>query len=855
VPELYDLVLIGIDAKVSDRAANINSIAKVLGMDIAKIEDIVVNNQKATVKRGLQLHDAQQYQKQIFRHGGFCNYRLSSIGGTEFELIPIEEKNEETVFTCPACDYHEKVAAIEQLPVTCPKCGISPSKYQKEAELKAEREQMKKRLLSGQKLLEQQAKELAERQEKAARQKKLEEEIRKELGLPNLLNSRLRIFGSVALVWILGIGIGIIGVNSLQTDTQATAQHPSLTGGIDASKVNLSLSPQQQTLRQIGALSQFAASSTDEETDPMLNAVDLMSEGVGGGRGRGINPFLVLQAASALAANIASPPNGQLQQAQVDANRVEVIQPQPFGEAGVRAKTPAEKIINSSGFSDSSAPDSTVSASIAAPPLKKKEVNSSALSKNSTTTAKQSTAGQAGGNSVSSQAAGNSTLPVNVQPNPALANAWRLAAAQSTKFQAQDSTVPLVQAQLTPELNGKDLLQESHLDREWGLFLASEAEHQARLKQPLKALQQVDAISLDDLKLTTLGRLSGYYLASNDKPEFERVNNLAMARINGFADPSKQADSLGQWSAALWRIDEKAKSQQSLEAAVKLVASIVNVAEKAKGLASLALHQAEEGQLKLAQTNFQQANQLIPSIDGPATQLRTYVHLAICYAQSGGKDVAKTILVKILGNVSRINDETVRPDLLGEIAIAFAEIGEVEYALATLDKLDSQKKEKMLFNVTRELAYTNRTIDALKGLDKLTTPVNRSRAAALLSLMFHYSPGLSVLSTSLQEKANESQGQISSPQMQAVVRGEMSLYLAHAGLDREAEEWAVKALESAAKINNAQDHDIAFALLAVNFARAGQFALASDGVARIKDTEIAEVAAKEINGIKPLFSG
>ena len=849
MPELYDLVLIGIDAKVSDLTASINSIAKVLGMDIANIEDIVVNNHKAIVKRGLQLHDAQQYQKQIFRHGGFCNYRLSSTGGTEFELIPIEEKTEEIVFICPACDYHEKVDAIVQLPVTCPKCGVSPSKYLKDAELKAERELVKKRLLNGHKLLEQQAKESDERQEKAARQKKLEEEIRKELGLPNLLNSRLRIFGSVALVLILGIGIGIIGVNTLQTDTQATAKHPSLTGGIDSSKVNVSLSPQQQTLRQIGASSQFAASSTDEETDPVLNSADLMS---GGG---GINPFLVLQSASVLAANFASPPNGQPQQAQLDANRVEISQPQPFGEAGVRAKSPAETIINSSGFSDSSPPDSTVSASIAAPPPKKKEVNSSALPKNSTTTAKQSTAGQAGGNSVSSQAAGNSALPVNVQPNPALANAWRLAAAQSTRFQAQVSTVSPVKAQLTQELNGKDLLQELHLDREWGLFLASEAEHQARLKQPLKALQQVDAISLDDLKLTTLGRLVGYYLASNDKPEFERVNNLAMARINGFAEPSKQADSLGQWSVALWRIDEKAKSQQSLEAAVKLVASIVNVAEKAKGLASLALHQAEEGQLKQAQTNFQQANQLIPSIDSPVTQLRTYVHLAICYAQSGGKDVAKTILVKILDKVSRINDETVRPDLLGEIAIAFAEIGEVEYALATLDKLDSQKKEKMLFNVTRELAYTNRSIDALKGLDKLTTPVNRSRAAALLSLMFHYSPGLSALSTSLQEKANESQGQISSPQMQAVVRGEMSLYLAHAGLDREAEEWAVKALESAAKINNAQDREIAFAMLAVNFARAGQFALASDVVARIKDAEIAEAATKEITGINQLFSG
>ena len=794
MPELYDLVLTGIDAKVSDRTASINSIAKFLEIDVAKIEEVVVNNHKAIVKRGLQLHDAQQCQKQIFRHGGFCNYRLSSKGGSAFELIPIEEKTEDIVFICPACDYREKLASIEQSPVTCPKCGIIPGKYQKAAEIKAEREMVKKRLQYSQELLEQQAKEMAEKAEKAARQKKFEEEIRKELGLPSLLNSRLRIFGSVALVLILGVGIGVIGVNTLKIDTQPPARHLPSSGGIDLSKVNVSLSPQQQTLRQLGTSPLLDVSPIETETALMPDAIDQITQGA-------TNPFLVLQAASIFAAgNLAPSVNGQ----------------------------------------DEQATDSSPLTSL--PPLGK-GLNSTALSTGSPSSAVQSGKARAAG--------GNS----NLSPNPALTNAWRLAAAQSAKFQAKDSSLPPVKAQPTPELNGKELLQELHLDREWGLFLASEAERLARLKQPLKALKGVEAISLEDLKLTTLGRLSGYYLASNDKPDFAKMFDLAMVTINALPDIARQADGLGQWSANLWRIDEKATSQQSLEAAIKLVASINDIAEKAKGLASLAMHQAEQGQLKLAQTNYQQANQLISSIDDPATQLRAYVHLAICYAQSGSKDTASSILIKILGNASRVNDETVKADLMREIATAFADIGEVEYALATLEKLDSQQKEKLLFNVTRELAYTNRPIDALKGLDKLISPVNRSRAAALLSLMFHYHPGLNALSSSLQEKANESQAQITSLPSQAVVRGEMSRYLAHAGLTREAEDWAVKALESAQKINNAQDRDIAFALLAVNFARAWQFDLARDSVARITDSEIADVATKEITGIDQLFSG
>ena len=833
MPELYDLVLIGIDAKVSDRTASINSIAKFLEMDAVKIEDIVVNHHKAIVKRGLQLHDAQQCQKQIFRYGGFCNYRLSSTGGSAFELIPIEEKTEDILFICPACDYHEKIESIEQSPVTCPKCGIIPSKYQKAAELKAEREMVKRRLLESQELLEQQAKESAERQEKAARQKKLEEELRKELGLPNILNSRLRIFGSVALVWVLGIGIGIIGVNALQTDRLTTAKHASLTGGIDASKVNVSLSPQQQTLRQLGSPSQLDVSSMETESNLMPDAIEQIVRG-------GTNPFLVVQAASILGAGNSTPVNGQDDLALAGINTMQINKPHLLGERGIRAKASAETT-NLSGGSSTNSP--TGLASLASPPSMGKGPNSTA-----------STTGGPRVQSGTAQAAGNNPSTANAQPNPALANAWHLAAAQSAKFPAKDDATSTVNPQSAQELNGKELLQEMHLDREWALLLASEAEHQARAKQPLKALQKVDAISLDDLKLTTLGRLDGYYLASNDKAESERVYDLAMARINAFADVSKQADSLGRWSATLWKIDEKAKSQQSLEATVKLVASINNIAKKAEGLASLAMHQAEQGQLKLAQTNFQQANQLISSIGEPTTQLRTYVHLATCYAQSGGKDIATTILLKILDNANHTNDESIRPDLLGEIALAFAGIGEVEYALATLDKLDSQKKERMLFNITRELAYTNRPIDALKGLDKLMSPINRSRAAALLSLMFHYRPGLNALSSSLQEKANESQSQISSPSLQTIVRGEMSRYLAHAGLNKEAEDWAVKALESAQKIKNAQDRDIGFALLAVNFARAWQFELASDAVARINDSEIADAAAKETTFINQLFS-
>ncbi len=772
--ELYDLILMGLDAEVADRKASINSIAELLGIDEAKIEHIFDKHHKVIVKHGLQLHEARHYQKQILRHGGFCNYRVSPENDTKLELAPIEVRKDDIVFNCPACNYHEKVSTVEELPINCPECGVIPSKYIKIAALKSEREMIKKRLLSNQQSLEQQARDLAERQAQEDRRKKMEEEIRKELGLSTLLNSRFRLFGSAALFWILGVGMGAAGVGfyvqmrSPQDDWPVAALS-------DKSKTSLRASPQQETLQQVASDSTQLAASLGADANRMPNAVGQVSLG-------GTNPLSIRQAASILVANN-SPPStkGQDAPGQLGANSLAALQ------------------------------------------------------------------------SATAPAGGGKSPPSNDQLNPAPQSANRLAAQSATAL-AGESSASSLNAQSTAALDGKALLQEMRLDREWELFLASEAERLAKLRQPSKAFQSVQAINSVELKFNTLGKLAGHYLASNDFPEYDKVLGLAASTINGYSDVAKQADGFGRWSANLWGIGEKAKSLQNLNAAVKLVSSISNIAEKAKGLASLASYQAKVDQWNPAQTNFQQANQLILSIGDPATKLHTYVHLALCYAESGDKDIAASILIKIVGNLSRIKDEKDKPNLIGEIAGAFADIGQADYAMATLDKLDSQLKDKMLFSVTRELAYTNQPIDGLKGLDRLVSPEYQSRAAALLSLFFHYRAGLSSLSASLQEKSIEAEGRIASPQTQAVVRGEISRYLAHAGLAQEAGEWAGKALESARAINNAQDRDIAFAWLAANFARAKQSGMAKESVAKIKDAELADIAAKDIAGINRIFS-
>lgn len=711
--ELYDLILVGIDAEVVDRQATVSSIAEFLGMDEAKIGHVVNNNLKAIVKQGIFLEDARNYQQQILRRGGFSNYRPARQNIAKFELEPMEVDEDGLVFVCPACNYREKPATQAELPINCPQCGIIPSKFNKAAAIKYERELIKRRLLIRHQLLGQQAQDLADRREQDARRQKLEEEIRKELGLPQIINSRLRLFGSAALFCVLGIGMGIVGV-TLYFQMPAPGDDWSVAEGVGANKPARSSSPQQETLLQISALSQVS-SSIETETIPLPGGIPQIGLG-------GTNPLIAMQQTATV------------------------------------------------------------------------------------------------------QSEASSAAWANGQSKPA-------------------------------RMNGKALLTEMQFDREWDLFLASDAERFAKLKQPAKASGMVEAINSTQLKMSGFGILAGYYAATENQSEAGHIFDMATATIGGLQEVTERVDSLGWWSTVLWRIGEKDKARQNLDAGLKLVSALTVASEKAMGLANLAAHQTQIGQRLPAEANFRQANLLIPSVSDPSTKLHIYTHLASCYAQSGDKAVATAILIKSLNNVKRIKDKGDQQRLVGEIAMKFAEIGEADYALATLDRLNPQSKEKMLFNVTRELAYTGQPYDAMKGLDKLGTPEYQSRAAALLSQVFRYRPGLQFVAPSLQDKASAAQSQIANPQDQAVVRAELARYLAHAGLGQEADEWAKKAIASAQTINNGQERDTSFALLAANFARAKQTTQADASVAQIKDAEFAEKTGKEIANINQLFNG
>lgn len=259
--DLYDVVFLGVDVGDLDREASISGIAELLGMEREEIQYLVEHKLEATVREAVPMAEARKFQAAILRLGGICNYHPAQKSGLKLELAPIDDTPEESFFICPACDYRQRLESEAERPVQCPQCGVIPSKYDKVAALKEERERIKRRLLNMHKIREQQSQQIKDTE---ARQRELEEKIRKELGLPKAINSRSRIMGSAVALWLLGMGMGGGGMGFYYQGQQLTAAASTAVHNNPAADYflrdnnNPNLSPQQDSLQHIISLSRTA---------------------------------------------------------------------------------------------------------------------------------------------------------------------------------------------------------------------------------------------------------------------------------------------------------------------------------------------------------------------------------------------------------------------------------------------------------------------------------------------------------------------------------------------------------------------------------------------------------------------
>jgi|GEM_PF-2974079 len=274
VSELYDVVFYGTDQEGEQLERTKARVAKLLHLDREKLESLFGRQGGVVLRSGVAQDIAQKYQMALTQAGVRCNSRPSKVEAVDkLELVPLEERPVGEQFACPACGYKKKLAAGEPLPTQCEQCGVVPEKYHSTLEEKKERERIKRALIDRHKLSVEEEQRLKEERAAKLRQQRLEEEIRKQLGLPRYLNSRSKFLGSVAAVLLAGVGIGFTSVmvyKGASTDSSYTA------GVTESSAFATELEQVMQRLEDsdsgftdvpgIAAVAQVAALSKELET-------------------------------------------------------------------------------------------------------------------------------------------------------------------------------------------------------------------------------------------------------------------------------------------------------------------------------------------------------------------------------------------------------------------------------------------------------------------------------------------------------------------------------------------------------------------------------------------------------------
>jgi len=205
----YDLVLFGSDLQGAERAQAVSRLAQ--WMKVTPEQGAQILEQRGLViARGLDADTGAETQRKLLAIGVRCNLRPCSTSGLTLELAAVEAPP--TVMTCPACGHVQQVKGDEPAPTTCEQCEIVFAKYENLAKEKKEREQIRQTLIyEQQRSLERDQREQEERLAQQ-RRRQLEDEIRKQLGLPRLMASRSGLISSAAGIYLLGLSMGAGGL-------------------------------------------------------------------------------------------------------------------------------------------------------------------------------------------------------------------------------------------------------------------------------------------------------------------------------------------------------------------------------------------------------------------------------------------------------------------------------------------------------------------------------------------------------------------------------------------------------------------------------------------------------------------
>jgi tetratricopeptide (TPR) repeat protein/uncharacterized Zn finger protein (UPF0148 family) len=202
--DLYDVVFFGLQDGQEMDAVN-NALAAAFSIPVAKAAQLTLKPSGTLIKKGVTLEVAQRYQTLLMQAGVKANYK-PAVTANQLKRVPIEKSKQQ----CPACNEVLEWNDGEEEPSVCPHCGVVFKKFKENQERQQEAAEIRERLQKIQALQTVEASKEQERISAENRRQTMEEQLRREMGLPNIVNTRARLWSSAAGTLVFGIAAGVV---------------------------------------------------------------------------------------------------------------------------------------------------------------------------------------------------------------------------------------------------------------------------------------------------------------------------------------------------------------------------------------------------------------------------------------------------------------------------------------------------------------------------------------------------------------------------------------------------------------------------------------------------------------------
>lgn len=197
----YNLLLFGSDLKGQELQDATNKLAQMLQTDPERAKELL-DKKGSIIGKDLKHDFAIKAKENLAKIG--INSNIVPVGASQtLELAAVEK-----TFECPNCKHKHVYGENEDPPKVCKKCDVVFAKYEKVLEEEEEKQAIKKRLMGQQQRKLDDDRKIKEQEAKEKHLKQLEAKIRKELGIPSIINSKLRLATSAAGIHLVGILLG-----------------------------------------------------------------------------------------------------------------------------------------------------------------------------------------------------------------------------------------------------------------------------------------------------------------------------------------------------------------------------------------------------------------------------------------------------------------------------------------------------------------------------------------------------------------------------------------------------------------------------------------------------------------------